>query len=169
MKGEGILEKIKKLLRIKGAGIVAIGIAAGLILLLFPFSEEQSEQTLKESNGGASSEYCAALEDKAEKLIKQLPKVDDCNVFITLESGFRYVYATDQHINEASSSKETDKTIVLAGNGNGEAPILIEETMPKVAGVAVVCRGADYETQYRIIELLCALFEIKSNRICVQT
>lgn len=168
MKCESILERIKKLLRIKGAGIVAIGIAAGLILMLFPFSEGEAEPIPTES-GGSSTEYCAILEQKAEQLIKQLPKVNDCNVFITLESGFRYVYATDQHINETSSSKETDKTIVLAGNGSGEAPILIEETMPKVAGVAVVCRGADYETQYRIIELLCALFEIKSNRICVQT
>ncbi len=116
-----------------------------------------------------SAEYCALLEQKAVKLIESLPEVDECSVFITLDSGYQYVYATDQHVREDGDTKETDKTIVLADGEKGEDPILIQETMPKIAGVAVVCGGASYETQYRIIELMCALFDIKSNRISVQT
>jgi stage III sporulation protein AG len=166
---EAIGEKTKKLLSAKGIGAVAIGVLAGLALMLLPFSEESEGTEISTELPISSVEYCNLLEEKAESLILELPQVKECNVFITLESGFRYIYATDQHIKEVSGSKETDKTIVLAGNGSGEAPILIEESMPKVAGVAVVCSGADYQTQYRIIELMCALFEIKSNRISVQT
>lgn len=168
MKAENTKEKIKKLLGTKGIGFVAIGIAAGLMLMLFPSGETEND-VLESEHVIGSAEYCAMLENKAEELIKSLPEVDDCSVFITLESGYRYIYATDQHVREASGSKETDKTIVLAGNGNGENPILVEESMPSVAGVAVVCGNADYRTQYRIIELMCALFDIESNRISVQT
>lgn len=167
MKADELLEKIKGLFGRKGFGFVAIGLIAGIILLLMPQSESVADD-ISCDTVLTSSEYCARLEKKAEALISGLDGVDKCTVVITLERGYRYVYATDQHVREESELKETDKTIVLAGNGNGEEPILIEETMPLVAGVAVVCRGASYETQYRIIELMCALFDIKSNRISVQ-
>lgn len=159
---------LKKLSKTKYFGIIAIGLIAGLILMVMPSAEKDTADSLHESVA-PSADYCKNLEEKAETLIKELKGVDDCAVFITLDSGYRYVYASDQHVREQSGSKETDKTIVLADNGNGESPLLIEETMPKVAGVAVVCRDASYETQYRIIELICALFDIESNRISVQT
>ncbi len=169
MKPENIGKKIKELLGKKGMGFIALGLVAGVLLLMFPSSKESGETSLGESERLTSDEYCALLENKAVELISEIPDVHDCKVFITLERGYRYVYASDQHVREETSGKETDKTIVLAGNGDGEEPILIEETMPIVAGVAVVCEGASYETQYRIIELMCALFDIKSNRISVQT
>lgn len=168
MRADGIIEKLKALSGKKGFGFIILGILAGLMLLILPESESEPEITVSEG-ALTSDEYCLLLEKKAEALICELPEVDSCSVFITLENGYRYIYATDQHVRETSDSKETDKTVVLANGENGEAAILIEETMPSVAGVAVVCGGASYETQYRIIELMCALFDIKSNRISVQT
>ena len=158
---------IKKRFGRKGM-LALIGLIAGVLLLLIPTSKE--EPTPTDGVGrGSSTEYCAELEEKAESLICSLSGVDECNVFITLESGFSYSYASDMRISDTGNGKTTEKTIVLAGNGNGEEGILLTESMPRVAGVAVVCRGASYETQYRIIELMMALFDIKSNRISVQT
>ncbi len=158
---------IKKLFASKSGAFILIGLIAGLALMLFP-SEDSGAVTV-ESKSFSSVEFCALLEDKTRKLICELEGVDDCNVVITLETGFRYIYATDQHVGGDGDSKQTDKTIVLADGDSGESPILIEETMPKVAGVAVVCRGATYNTELSIIELLCAIFDIPSNRISVQT
>lgn len=169
MKVEQWLEKLKKLFGTKGGAFIIIGLIAGLALLLIPSETETPETAEYTGEGITSVEYCNKLEQKAEELILRLPEVKDCSVFITLESGFRYIYATDQHVREESGSKQTDKTIVLADNTDGETAILVEETMPKIAGVAVVCEGASYETQRRIIDLICALFDIKSNRISVQT
>ena len=168
MKAEMIREKIKSLFGKKGFGFVAMGLLAWIVLLMLPKTEPESG-VVAVNDTLTSAEYCALLEQKATNLICELPEVDSCAVFVTLERGYRYVYATDQHVREESASKETEKTIVLADNGKGEEPILIEETMPKVYGVAVVCKGASYETQYRIIELMCAIFDIASNRISVQT
>ncbi len=145
-----------------------IGLLAGVSLLLLP-SEKAEEPVATHGERLTSEEYCEKLESKAKKLIENLPEVDSCSVFITLETGYRYIYATDQHVQEQSDSKQIDKTIVLADGESGETPLLVEETMPKIAGVAVVCEGATYETQRRIIDLICALFDIKSNRISVQT
>lgn len=157
----------KKRLGKKGM-IVIIGLIAGILLLIIP-SPKSEEVTIKEEGNMTSAEYCSVLEQKAERLICSLSGVDDCEVFITLGSGFCYTYASDMKLIDNANGKTTEKTLVLAGNGNGENAVLIEETMPSVAGVAVVCKGASYETQYRIIELMCALFDIKSNRISVQT
>lgn len=168
MRDEKLLS-IKSLLGKKGMGFAALGLVVGILLLLMPVGEKENSQSIENGEQISSEGYTALLEEKAVNLIKDIDGVDDCKVFITLERGFRYVYATDQHVREDVSAKETDKTVVLANNNGGEKPILIEETMPVVAGVAVVCKGASYETQYRIIETMCALFDIKSNRITVQS
>lgn len=169
MRVEVWIEKLKKLFGTKSGAFIIIGILAGVALLLIPSETKQTEITEPDGEVINSVDYCETLEQKAEELILRLPEVKDCSVFITLESGFRYIYATDQHVYEESGSKQTDKTIVLADGTDGETAILVEETMPKIAGVAVVCEGASYETQRRIIDLICALFDIKSNRISVQT
>ena len=170
MQSDNLLKKIKAASGKKGFSFIIVGIIAALMLLLLPSGDkEEAESASEDARVLTSAEYCALLEQKAEKLIYELPEVKSCSVFITLESGYSYIYATDQHVNETDQGKQTDKTIVLADGENGELPLVVEEKMPKIAGVAVVCGKASYETQYRIIELMCALFDIKSNRISVQT
>ncbi len=161
--------RLKGVLGKKGVLPIVLLLVFGLLLLVLPQGGEGENAAPAEESGLSSEEYCAMLEQKAEELIKELPNVKDCRVFITLESGYQYIYATDQHVREESGSKQTDKTVVLAQNENGDSAILVRETPPTVAGIAVVCGGAGYETQHKIIELLCALFDIKSNRINVQT
>ncbi len=169
MKAENLKIQFRKLFATKGFGLAVLGIAAGVLLLILPDGNKETQIIAETSHQLTSTEYCAMLEQKAVMLIETLPEVDECAVFITLDSGYQYVYATDQHVREDENAKETDKTIVLANGEKGESPLLIQETMPKIAGVAVVCAKASYETQYRIIELMCALFNIESNRISVQT
>ena len=154
----------------KAFALALIGVCAGVALLLLP-SQSGGEEAQAEVSAFSARDYCAELEQKAELLIKELPEVKDCRVVITLAEGYRYVYATDQHLKEDGGdgrAKQSDKTVVLAGSDGGETPLIVSETMPAVAGVAVVIRGAGYETKYRVIELMCALFDIKSNRISVQ-
>ena len=158
---------INAVFKSKRAGIFIIAVALGVALLLLP--ESKTESASEEKTVLTSAEYCTTLEQKAERLILELPEVSGCSVFITLEKGYRYIYASDQKVREGDGTKETEKTVVLASSGNGETAILVEEFMPTVAGVAVVCPNASYETQYRIVELMCALFDIKSNRISVKS
>ncbi|MDD4165046.1 MAG: hypothetical protein PHD46_02935 [Eubacteriales bacterium] len=148
-----------------------LGILAGVILLLLP---TEGENPVREENVYKSAnDYCLALEEKTEAIIKKLDGVEDCKVQITLMYGYEYIYATNQHVNETFNSdgnkatKETKKEYVVITSDNGGGTVLLRETMPTIKGIAVVCSNATYETQYQIISLLTALFDISSNNISV--
>ena len=64
-------------------------------------------------------------------------------------------------IGELDGVKDCSVAITLAA--------VISERMPTVEGVAVVCKGATAVTEQKIISLLSALFNIKSNKISVIT
>lgn len=137
---------------------------------------EGGGQTVREETVYKSAnEYCLELERKTSELICELDGVNKCRVQITLVYGYEYVYATDQNVNETfnpggeTATKETEKKHVVITSSNGSETVLLREKMPQVLGIAVVCRGASYETQYKIISLLTALFDISSNKISVQT
>lgn len=160
-------------MKIKGIGYILLGILAGVILLLLPTDKEtaSTDQPIYKS----ANEYCLALEEKTAALLSELDGVKNCKVQITLVYGYEYVYASDQRVNETFNSgggtatKETEKKYVIITSGSGSEPVLLREKMPTVQGIAVVCSGASYETQYKIISLLTALFDVSSNKISVQT
>ena len=166
----GAFAFLKRVSAKNGFAFALIGVIAGVMLLVIPASKTESETP---ETALTAEEYCALMEEKAQTLIMGLSGVGKCRVVITLSEGYGYFYASDQVVSEESSGdkyvKKTEKKIVLSETGSGKTPTKISETLPKVAGVAVVCPGADYATKYRIIELMCALFDIKSNRISVQS
>lgn len=164
---------LKKLKTKKGLGFAVLAAISSLILMIFPTDAKSSQK--EEAHISSSQEYCAILEKKAESLIKELDGVKSCRVVITLKQGYRYVYASDQKVSEnfsedgKPSSKSIEKKTVLSENDKNKFPVKAQENMPSVSGVAIVCRDASYETQYKIISLMSALFEIPSNKISVQT
>lgn len=142
-------------------------------MLLLPTEGEKvvQEETVYKS----ANDYCLALEEKTTAIINELDGVENCKVQITLVYGYEYIYATNQHVNETfnvsggTATKETEKEYVVITSDNGNGTVLLRETMPTVQGIAVVCKNASYETQYQIITLLTALYDISSNNISVLT
>ena len=51
--------------------------------------------------------------------------------------------------------------------GGGDSALLTEQRMPEVLGVAVVCPGISAETEYRVMSLVSALFDVPTNRISI--
>lgn len=150
-----------------------LGILAGVILLLIPTGNDGT--AAENSAGQSANEYCLSLEQKTTALLKELDGVKDCKVQITLVYGYEYIYAADQHINEtfnsngSTAAKETEKKYVVITSDGKNGTVLLRETMPTVQGIAVVCNNASYETQYQIISMLTALYDIPSNKISVQS
>lgn len=150
---------------IKGLPYILLALTAGVILLLLPSGNAETET----QNISASDAYRLALEEEVALLIGEMEGVDECRVVLTLSSGYEYLYATDQRVNEHSGGKETEKTVVLAAESGGEEPILLREKHPVVCGAAVVCPGADYAVCARITQLLQALFALSGEQISIQT
>ena len=87
---------------------------------------------------------------------------------ITLQNTKESVYAENKETSSDESSNSENNEYVIYNSENGDSPLLLKEEMPKVAGVAVVCTGGDNVlVQEKIIDCVCALFNISSSRVSV--
>ena len=108
------------------------------------------------------SAYKTQLEEQLTELIEQVQGAGKTTVMLTLESGEETVYALDT----LSGQTQTQQTHVLLDDGSA-----LEQTvyLPSVCGVAIVCEGGgDIHVAARITELVGALLDVPSNRICVE-
>lgn len=106
--------------------------------------------------------YKTRLEQQLTELIEQVQGAGKTTVMLTLESGEETVYALDT----LSGQTQTQQTHVLLEDGSA-----LEQTvyLPNVCGVAIVCEGGgDIHVAARITELVSALLDVPSNRICVE-
>ena len=114
------------------------------------------------SSGGATSgneyteeseKYRAELEYNISQICKKVSGDENPTVIVTLDRGEEYIYA-----------KRSDGSYIIS-SGEG---VLLCRMMPKVCGVAIVCRNGDEPSvQSCITELVCALLGIGTNRVCV--
>lgn len=139
----------------------AVGVLALFLLFvseLFP-AETSSEAV---TTGLTAEEYGADLEAQLEELISQMSGAGKTSVMITLETGEEAIYALDTQSGELQSQQ----THVLLADGTA-----LTETVyrPQVRGVAVLCEGGgDVRVAARITDLVSALLDLPSNRICVE-
>ena len=106
--------------------------------------------------------YRQQLEQQLSDLITQVEGAGKTTVMITLESGEETIYALDT----LSGQTKEQQTHVLLDDGTALAQTVCT---PRVCGVAVVCEGGgDVRVAARITELVGALLDVPSNRICVE-
>ena len=66
---------------------------------------------------------------------------------------------------DTDSVSKKSESVLIKNNGD-ENPYVVSVTAPKIAGVAVVCEGADGgKKDSEIIEMIGALFDIESHKI----
>ena len=140
---------------------LVLGGAAMLLILLselFPASTPAVQPSTKQDE----CTYKSQLEQQLTELIEQVQGAGKTTVMLTLESGEETVYALDT----LSGQTQTQQTHVLLDDGTA-----LEQTvyLPTICGVAVVCEGGgDVRVAARITELVGALLDVPSNRICVE-
>ena len=130
---------------------LVLGCIAMALILLSPQAVSPEEGT-----------YKTQLEQQLTELIEQVQGAGKTTVMLTLESGEETVYALDT----LSGQTQTQQTHVLLDDGTA-----LEQTvyLPTICGVAVVCEGGgDVRVASRITELVGALLDVPSNRVCVE-
>ena len=139
----------------------AVGVLAMLLILLSElFPQNTAAGSTKPVQ--SSTEYQAQLENRLEHLISQMSGAGKTTVMVTLETGEEAIYALDTQ----SGEMQSQQTHVLLEDGSA-----LTETvcLPQVCGVAVLCEGGgDIRVAARITELVSALLDLPSNRICVE-
>ena len=141
---------------------VLLGVAAMLLILLSELFAPSEKTASASSAATDENAYRQQLEQQLEELLSQVQDAGKTTVMITLESGEETIYALDT----LSGQMQEQQTHVLLDDGTALAQTVCS---PKVCGVAVVCEGGgDVRVAARITELVGALLDIPSNRICVE-
>ena len=130
---------------------VLLGAAAMLLILLSELFTP-SEKTAAASAAPADDNvYRQQLEQQLSDLIAQVEGAGKTTVMITLESGEETIYALDT----LSGQTQEQQTHVLLDDGTALAQ-------------TVCTPGGDVRVAARITELVGALLDVPSNRICVE-
>ena len=155
-------EKIKgSLMHDFGIGRIVIIIICGVVILAGSLYDGGS--VVKESDSGKNTEnenilseddaldimnkYAKQQEIKLKTMLESMDGVGEVKVMVTLASSEEKVALKDTETGE-NKGKDTDSVSkksesVLIKNNGDENPYVVSVTAPKIAGVAVVCEGAD--------------------------
>lgn len=148
--------------------ILIVAAVLGVVLILLSeldFSTPKAEESVQT---GDYAQYVSTLNDELTNVISSIDGVGDCKVMITLKNTKENVYAENSETSSSDSSNSENNEYVIYNSENGDSPLLLKEEMPQVAGVAVVCSGGDSEAvRERIIDCVCALFDISSSHVSV--
>lgn len=145
---------------IKGLPFILIAAAAGIIFIIIG-----STGSLKADTPAVTAEseplddYALEIETKVAQLLSGIKEAAGASVMVTLDCGSENVYARDESGNGGSE-------YVIIKN-DGESAIPIKQLTPKVAGIAVVTKGATSGTKLEITRLLSALLDLPTTKIYV--
>lgn len=146
--------------------------ALGAVLLAWPRQESGAEMETAVQHLSGESEV-EKLEKKMEEILSKMSGVGRVDVLLTLESGGELVLATDSTLRYSGSPQNPDdynrssETVTVSG-GNGTDVVVTQEKNAKFRGALIVCDGGENDrVRLKIIEAVCALTGLGSDRVAV--
>lgn len=168
-KFSGILDRLKK---IKHLDIILVVLFIAIILLIY-FSSFGKSSKSGTTNYEVTTEltsfdkYRTSLEHKIKTAVEALENVDHAEVILYFDKGAETVIAyTYETKTLPDGTKLETKSPVLVQNGKDENVVILQEIMPQPVSVVIVASGAkDTSVKLKILQLVQALFEIKSSKV----
>lgn len=100
--------------------------------------------------------YTTALEQKIAALCAEVEGVGNVRVAVSLDSGYRRVYA------------QQEESYILVSSGTSRDAIHLTDQPPAISGVGIVCTGGnDPRVRSRLVGLLCAAFDLGAHQIYI--
>ena len=137
--------------------ILLVGLVGVALFLLGGEGDTEEVLTADTKN---MQEYIENLELRVGHMISKIEGVSSVEVMLQPDGGEENVYARN--------GGEGSAQYVIIDGRNGDEALLVKRVEPKIRGAAVICRGGDDPSvQVKIVNLLCALFNLQSNRVYV--
>ena len=140
-------------------GLLIAGAALGIVLLLagnLPAQTDAESAAIATAAAAELDAYTAALEEKIAALCAGVDGVGEVYVAVSLESGYRRVYARDED------------SYILVGSGSSQSGVHLTDQPPAIGGIGIVCTGGgDPVIRARLIGLLCAAYDLGANQIYI--
>ena len=172
-KNLNIFSSKKKLWVITVLGIVGV-LLIGVSEL---FTNNDSDNKYSKSNDTSVTQYIKILENKTEKMLREIDGAGKSKIMITAEASAMQDYAIDENFSddiqtnedEKRIKKESQTEIVMVEGESGRKQALVERIIePQIRGVLVLCEGADdVEINEKITSAVKTVLGVPSNKICV--
>lgn len=146
----------KYLKGLKGKWALLLLLALAVLCLVYG-NTGQTKKAEESADGFLTAEeYRGRLESELCSLLSEVRGVGRVRVFLTLAEFEEYVYAENK--TTGGSSYATP----------GGEPLLLSVKAPKVAGVAVLCDGAeDPLVEAEVVSLLSAVLNLPSHKVSI--
>ena len=136
----------------------------GVALILFGSAGERSVSSPETETSPTPDEelrlYQAYLEERVRSICSSVNGVGNVTAIVTLSGGFESVYAVQ-------GSPDSPEYVII-GSGTSAKPLFLSHTPPSIAGIGIVCDGADnLSVRAELLSLVSAAFHIPSNRIYI--
>lgn len=165
-----IKEWLSEIKNKKTLWIVLLGICGiALICLSELFPKDTAEIHKTEENFRLDfSERETELENRLEEAVSKINGAGETDITVTYESTKEFFYAKNSSETNGDTETESEFEFVIIDGANGEEPIFIKADEAKIRGVLVVCEGGGNAlVREKIIEAICALLDIPSNKVSV--
>ncbi len=154
----------------KAVFAIVLGVL-GIILILLseivPKNEEKSEEPEKIFPENFS-ESETELEKRLEEAVSRINGAGKTDITITFDSSKEFIYAKNSTENIGNNETESESEFVIIEGKNGEEPLVLKTAEAKIRGVLVVCEGGENPlVREKILEAVCALLDIPSNKVSV--
>ena len=147
--------------------IVLLGFVGIILIFVSEIIPEKETERISEVPD-ISYGFETDLEKRLEEAIFQIKGAGKTDVTITFDSSKEYFYAENFSENKGNSETEKETEFVILDGSEGEEPIILKTEEAKVRGVLVVCEGGDDPfICEKILEAVCALLDIPSNKVSV--
>lgn len=142
----------------------ALVLAAGLLLMCFP---EKQEAVAASAAPQIQREESLQLE--LEELLSGLDGAGKVKVLLSISTGERNHYHTDEDLSRTSDTMDQRKEAVIITSGDREEHgLLLRVDPPTYAGAVVLCQGADSaRVKLAVVEAVSAATGLGSDKIAV--
>ena len=151
----------------KNVLIVLLGFIGIFLIFISEIIPEKEKEIIK-TPSDLPSGFELELEKRLEEAVSQISGAGKTDITITLDSSKEYFYAKNSSENTGDSETEKESELVILESAEGEEPIVLKTDEAKIRGVLVVCEGGnDPLVCEKILEAICALLDIPSNKVSV--
>ena len=151
----------------KNVLIVLLGFIGIFLIFISEIVPEREKEIVKTPSDFPSG-FELELEKRLEEAVSQISGAGKTDITITLDSSKEYFYAKNSSENIDDSETEKESELVILEGAEGEEPIVLKTDEAKIRGVLVVCEGGnDPLVCEKILEAICALLDIPSNKVSV--
>lgn len=161
-----LVGKEKALEFLKKYRYVLLVLVIGLVLMLLPEGENQTEARDLSTSADTGE---ISMEQRLEEILSQIEGAGKVRVLLTERTGTRYSYQTDEDLTDTADSVTSRRdTVIITDSDRSQQGLLCQVDPPEYRGAVVICQGAERASiRLAIVQAVSNVTGLGADRISV--